>query len=193
MIGFFSTLSIIVAFINVYNPFHFLELGWSLTMPGALANSIQVSSPYLLDGDCVQRFYSHASKMGIEKSCSSQRKAFLLWCVSAAFPNAFQTSTGFVSSPKFPPVKECPVEIQHTKRRWQKVRRGWMVWPQFCLLLTRCEWPLISSLKWLHRHQKGMGSSRYLKCGLWAFRILVIWTLVRIRDPDPALVNQSTC
>lgn len=95
--------------------FNFPELGRSLTMPGALANSIQVSSPYLLDGDCVQRFYSHASKIGMEKSRSSQRKAFLLWCVSAAFPSAFQTTTGFVSSPKFTPVKECPVEIQHTK------------------------------------------------------------------------------
>lgn len=162
-------------------------------MPGALANSTQVSSPYLLDGDCVQRFYSHASKIGMEKSRSSQRKAFLLWCVSAAFPSAFQTTTGFVSSPKFTPVKECPVEIQHTKRRWQRVRSGRVVWPQFCLLLTCCEWPLVSSLKWLHQHQKGMNRSCYLKCGLWAFHIRVIWKLVRIRDPDLALINQSTC
>lgn len=82
----FSTLSIIVAFINMYNPFHFPELGWSLTMPGALANSIQVSSPYLLDGEFFQRFYTHASKMGMEKSCSSQKRHSFSGVLALPFP-----------------------------------------------------------------------------------------------------------
>lgn len=50
----FSTLSIIVAFIKMHNHFHFLGLGLLLTMPEALYNSIRVSSPYLLHGDCVE-------------------------------------------------------------------------------------------------------------------------------------------
>lgn len=33
-------------------------------------------------------------------------KAFLLWSVSTAFPKVFQTTTGFVSSPKFTPTKQ---------------------------------------------------------------------------------------
>lgn len=62
-----------------------------------------MSSPYLLHGDCVQRFYSHASKLGNHVLL---RESIPSWSVSTAFPKVFQTTTGFFNSPKFTPTKQ---------------------------------------------------------------------------------------